>query len=60
MIEYRVYDRRDGREGRMSYQTDDSARSEAAAIRESGVDPVYAECVTRELSPDAAREFVGR
>jgi hypothetical protein len=60
MVEYTVYDRRNAAEVCKSVQPDTSAKSENAAIRESGIPGRYAEFVTQELSPEACRPWVGR
>lgn len=51
---YTVMDRRDGREIRVGI-----AESETEAIRESGIEPRFAEVEASEVSDDAARECVG-
>ena len=51
---YVIYDRRDGREIRVGI-----ADSEMDAIRESGIEPRFAEVEAREVPDDAARECVG-
>lgn len=58
--EYKIYDRRNGDLVDTSYQPDVSTKSENAAIKASGLSPVFAECETRELSDDAAREHFPR
>jgi len=51
---YVIYDRRDGSEHRVGV-----ADSESEAIRESGIEPRFAEVEASEVSDDAARECVG-
>lgn len=57
--EYTVYDVRTGRLCGRSMQPDTSQRSEQAAADECHVPRVWADHETRELSDDAAREYVG-
>jgi hypothetical protein len=60
MVEYIIYDRRNGAEVARSVQPDYSPGSENAAIREGGIPGQFAEIVTREISADTARPWVGR
>ena len=51
---YTVMDRRDGSVAHVG-----TAASETEAIRESGIEPRFAEVESSEVSDDAAREIVG-